>query len=82
MNGGLLARNLTVSVKSAEAFENDRPIDASTVGFSNLTLGANVGQNLTRMHNMSVGVITYRNASSVEEHLRERTKRRNQAMKR
>jgi hypothetical protein len=38
----------------------------------------------SRMHNhdMSLGVITYRNNSNVEGHLKERTKRRNEIMKR
>ena len=31
---------------------------------------------------MSLGVITYRNNSTVEEHLKERAKRRNEIMKR
>lgn len=59
--------------------------EGGSVGFSNLTLGQlspNLGKGVSRVHNMSVNTITYRNSANVEGHLKERARQRNQIMKR
>ena len=76
------SEDMAMSTKLSQRSRTDQTDETTSVRFSNLALQQMHQPGMSRMQDMSARVITFDHGSSIEAYNRERTRKRNEAMKR